>query len=667
MYTRLLTGLCALAITGVASSQEPKKESAVLRVIRGTAHVQCPDGSSGTAWVLDRDRGILVTNHHVIVAASVNSDARVGLERREVLHDGVTITFPAYREDGSLIAEATYYEKNAAKLAQAGLRVRGLVIDADMARDLAIIKVDKLPAGVLAIPLAAKSQDAGDEHFSIGNPGVSKFRWVFSSGRVKSRGHQSWLTGETLDSRSCQVLNTDALVNPGDSGGPVVNKDGELVAVTEGFSSKARGLSFSIDLAEVKAYAAELENIFDSKSADDHIRRGHFYMMRGRPHMALADYAAAFEDRKKRKLPLDDVQLDFGAARRAQGDLLKAIRTLPGFATDPTLDADIAAEYAASLQICDAVLKTEKRTPGRAYAERAATRLNRLPAEAFIPVALKGAKWKPLIERGKDDPDYKKALAEEQVRHDEKWDPLKRELLDDVEAALKEDPKSVLAYRTRARYEGRLVKPDLKRMLEDRTAVVKLRNTAVSRDASAYLERAAAHAHASAKDYSKAAADCESALRIQPRSVVGHVRLATYLIAAKDFKKATSIAVRLVNDYETEAGTQPALERFHPNHWELLARISYESKDYAEQIRYLTEVMNCKKLLQLLPERRLYADRGDAFAAQKLGAAAEMDYRTAMAIPDFLADKKPISAFEELYRSVYSLTALDAKIRALKK
>jgi len=662
---RPLSVLCALAIAGAASSQESKQESAVQRVIRGTARVQCPDGSSGTAWVLDRERGILVTNHHVIVATSVNSDARVGLERREVLHDGVAITFPAYREDGSLIAEATYYEKNEAKLAQEGLRVRGLVIDADVARDLAIIKVDKLPKGVLAIPLAAKSQDAGDEHFSIGNPGVSKFRWVFSTGRVKSRGRQDWLTGETLDSRSCQVLNTDALVNPGDSGGPVVNKDGELVAVTEGFSSKARGLSYSIDLAEVKAYAAELENLFDPKSADDHIRRGHFYMMRGRPHMALADFAAAFEDRKKRKLPLDDVQLDFGAARRAQGDLLKAIRTLPSFANDPTLDADIAAEYTASLQICDAVLKTEKRTPGRAYAERAATRLNRMPAEAFIPVALKGAHWKPLIERGKDNPDYKKALAEEQARHDEKWDPLKRELLDDVEAALKEDPKSVLAYRTQARYEGRLVKPDLKRMIEDRTAVVKLRNTAVSRDAIAYLERAAAYAHA--KDYSKAAADCESALRIQPRSAVGHVRLARYLLAAKDLKKASSIAVKLVNDYETDDGTQPAIEGLNPNHWELLAGISYEAKDYAAQIQYLTEAMECKKLLQLPPERRLYADRGDAFAARKIAAAAEADYRSAMAIPDFSADKKPISAFEELYRSVYSLPALDAKIKALKK
>ena len=52
----------------------------------------------------------------------------------------------------------------------------------------------------------------------------------------------------------------------------------------------------------------------------------------------------------------------------------------------------------------------------------------------------------------------RRALADEQARHDELWDPLKRGVLDDVEAALKKDPKSVLAYRTRARYEGRLVK-----------------------------------------------------------------------------------------------------------------------------------------------------------------------------------------------------------------
>lgn len=52
----------------------------------------------------------------------------------------------------------------------------------------------------------------------------------------------------------CMFLETDAPVNPGDSGGPVMNDRGELVAVVSHFLIGQRQVSGNIDLEEVRDF-----------------------------------------------------------------------------------------------------------------------------------------------------------------------------------------------------------------------------------------------------------------------------------------------------------------------------------------------------------------------------------------------------------------------------
>src|SRR5207249_1567090 len=56
-----------------------------------------------------------------------------------------------------------------------------------------------------------------------------------------------------------RVVETQSPVNSGDSGGPVVNDQGELVAVVQGHApdAQARLVSYFIDVSEVKALMAE--------------------------------------------------------------------------------------------------------------------------------------------------------------------------------------------------------------------------------------------------------------------------------------------------------------------------------------------------------------------------------------------------------------------------
>lgn len=666
MYRLAFALFVAAVATATTATAQEKKESVVMRSIRNCAYIETPTGASGTGWVLDAERRILVTNQHV-VASDLVDHARPGFRRERVaqVHDTVTVIFPAFRDDGSLITEKSHYKKNADKLAAAGLVVRGVVIDADEARDLAVIVVDKLPPGVKAFPLAANSQDPGDEHFNIGCPGLSDFFWVYGHGKVRARGYKQWLTGPPYTNRACQVLTTDSASNPGDSGGPVINPDGEIVGVTQGYDQRGRSLSTTIDLAEIKAYTGELDGYLGAKSADEYRKRAQFYLRRDRPMMAVKDYEAAVLDLVARKQPVWEVRLEFSAAARAVVELEVSRRAAPGFVNDPSRDADLTKILNSALQVCGAAMKDPNCSVAKAAAELAAVRLAMLPAEAFIPVELKGPQWKPVVDRGKDDPEYQKALAEERKKHEEKWGPKIKEVADGLDEAIKADPKVALAYQTRARLEARKVKPDWAKVIEDRSAAVKLLNTVLSRNARSYLDRA--DAYAGAKDYAKAAADCDAALKITPRSAVAHANKGAYLLAAGDIKGAFATTLRLVNDFDEGGKTHPAVEPLNPANWEQLATVAYTAGDFASQAKYLTECIELHKMQGIPVPRRLYADRGDAFAEQKLTKEAIADYTVAAALPDTLGDKKPQSALEELYQSLYGIPALQKKIANLKK
>ncbi len=103
-----------------------------------------------------------------------------------------------------------------------------------------------------AIPLAVDSVGPGEEVQSIGNPGTTDALWVFTSGTVRSVYAKTFTTG--AGEHKFLVVETQVPVNSGDSGGPLVNQKGELVAITQAISPKARLVSYSVDVSEVKAF-----------------------------------------------------------------------------------------------------------------------------------------------------------------------------------------------------------------------------------------------------------------------------------------------------------------------------------------------------------------------------------------------------------------------------
>jgi serine protease Do len=187
--------------------------------------------SSGTGVLVDAEKKLLITNFHVV------GEARTAV-----------IFFPDMKDEKPIVTRQHYLTE------VKKLGVRGRVIGVDRKRDLALVELDKIPEGITAVTLASTSIGPGEDVQSIGNPGTTDALWVYTSGTVRAV-YEKTLTTQSSE-YSFQVVETQSPINAGDSGGPVVNNKGELVAISQAFSPKGRLVSYNIDVSEVKEFMA---------------------------------------------------------------------------------------------------------------------------------------------------------------------------------------------------------------------------------------------------------------------------------------------------------------------------------------------------------------------------------------------------------------------------
>ena len=136
--------------------------------------------------------------------------------------------------------------------------MRAKVVGTDPATDVAVLQVSA-PGRALK-PLVLGDSDAvhvGDELIAIGNP-LGYDRSV-TSGIVSALGREIQApNAATID----HVIQTDAALNHGNSGGPLLNADGQVIGVNAQIAPSASdaniGIGFAIPINTVKQVAAEL-------------------------------------------------------------------------------------------------------------------------------------------------------------------------------------------------------------------------------------------------------------------------------------------------------------------------------------------------------------------------------------------------------------------------
>lgn len=130
----------------------------------------------------------------------------------------------------------------------------------DAAMDLAILKIDAkgpLPAARLA---NLEIVEIGDWVLAVGCP--LELEQTVSAGIISAKNRSF------CSNHRARMLQTDAAINPGSSGGPLVNLDGQVVGVTTSIASEDggyQGIGFAIPASHAASLVAQLTGINSPK------------------------------------------------------------------------------------------------------------------------------------------------------------------------------------------------------------------------------------------------------------------------------------------------------------------------------------------------------------------------------------------------------------------
>ena len=222
-----LVSLSSISDTGVYVAQKVLPSIVGINVEYSVSSIFSRNSSTASAegsGVIISEDGYILTNNHVIDSSSSSSYYEVG--------DASKITVYLYNDD-------TPYEAK--------------IIGTDEQTDLAVIKIDK--TGLTAAELGdSDTVQVGEWCMSIGNP--------LGMRSTVCQGSISALDREITDSdgKTYNVLQTDAAINEGNSGGALVNSKGQVIGINtlKASGEGVEGLGFAIPINDTKDIYSDL-------------------------------------------------------------------------------------------------------------------------------------------------------------------------------------------------------------------------------------------------------------------------------------------------------------------------------------------------------------------------------------------------------------------------
>lgn len=172
--------------------------------------------SAGTGFIISRD-GYVVTNRHVIPKNA--KKVSVTLSNGDTLND---------------------------------VKVIGRTASNDPL-DVAVLKIENSNGNDLTPVDLGDSGDirVGDSVVAIGNA-LGQLQNTVTSGIISGYGRDVTAGTQSDQENLANLLQTDAAINEGNSGGPLVNSNGEVVAINTAVAGNAQNIGFAIPINDVK-------------------------------------------------------------------------------------------------------------------------------------------------------------------------------------------------------------------------------------------------------------------------------------------------------------------------------------------------------------------------------------------------------------------------------
>jgi S1-C subfamily serine protease len=171
-----------------------------------------PEQGQGSGFIIDK-QGHILTNNHVV--------------------------------EGAQSVEVTLFNKK---------KYRATVLDKDKAHDLALLQINNAPDLEPATLADSTHLMVGQRVYAIGNP--FGFQGTMTRGIISALRSVQLPSGMKIDN----AIQTDASVNPGNSGGPLLNSRGEVIGITtmiasnpNGGAEQSAGIGFAIPISIAKA------------------------------------------------------------------------------------------------------------------------------------------------------------------------------------------------------------------------------------------------------------------------------------------------------------------------------------------------------------------------------------------------------------------------------